>query len=222
MRLRSLSTILAAALLLATGCGGKPGETDGAAPAATRQARYVGSSACTPCHAEIAQTYARTGMGRSFYPMSKAVAAAVDLTRRNEIEVPPSGLRYRMAEREGRYFMRQFVLDTRGRETAVDEREMLYVVGSGNHSRAFLTQAGDKLYQMPVCWYPQDSVWDLCPGYEHENDRFTREIGNTCVFCHNARMTRVEGSRKAEAEINLICSLSARRAPTGNERQGLY
>ena len=29
---------------------------------------------------------------------------------------------------------------------------------------------------MPVCWYTQDRVWDLCPGYEEKNDHFSREI----------------------------------------------
>jgi tetratricopeptide (TPR) repeat protein len=195
MRPRALSTIVAAALALASaGCGKGSPET----PVFANQApgvRYVGAEACTPCHREIAETYAHTGMGRSFYPMSAAVAAALDFSRDNEIEIHGSGLRYRMSERGGRWFMRQFVLGGGGREIAVDEREMLYVVGSGNHSRAFLTKVDDKLYQMPVCWYPQGTLWDLCPGYEHENDRFTREIGNTCVFCHNARMERVQGSR---------------------------
>jgi hypothetical protein len=71
------------------------------------------------------------------------------------------------------------------------------VVGSGHHSRAYLVSVGDKLFQAPVCWYTKDALWDLCPGYEENNDYFSREIDRTCVFCHNARMERRPGARNA-------------------------
>jgi Flp pilus assembly protein TadD len=201
MRPCSLTTLLSCfAVALAAGCRQGPAfESKPEFANRAKDVRYVGAAACTPCHRDIAETYAHTGMGRSFYPMTAAAAAASDFNRDNEIEVG-NGLRYRMVERDGRYYMRQFVRGSDGRETAVDEREMLYVCGSGNHSRAYLTKIDDKLYQMPVCWYPQGSLWDLCPGYEHDNDLFTREIGNTCVFCHNARMERLPGSRNRYAE----------------------
>jgi predicted Zn-dependent protease len=41
---------------------------------------------------------------------------------------------------------------------------------------------------MPICWYPDPQIWDLCPGYEQGNEHFSREIMLSCVFCHNGRM----------------------------------
>jgi Tetratricopeptide repeat/Cytochrome c554 and c-prime len=114
--------------------------------------------------------------------------------------VKATGLHYRMFRRDGKFFMRQWLVDAKGRETAVDERELSRVVGSGNHSRTYLVSIGNQLFQAPMCWYTKDAVWDLCPGYEQNNDHFSREIDRTCVFCHNARMERLPGKRNAYVE----------------------
>lgn len=169
-------------------------------PPAPPRAEYVGGTACRPCHAEIASTYARTGMGRSWYRMTPAVVVE-DFVRNNTIVVADSGLRYRMTERGGRYFMKQYLLDDSGAESLVDEREMVWVAGSGNHSRSYVTEAEGRLFQMPVCWYPSIAAWDLCPGFEMKNEYFGRAISTTCVFCHNGRMERVPGSRQRFATV---------------------
>jgi Tfp pilus assembly protein PilF len=198
-----------AALLLAAtaACGnGATGTPAGAGPDAKTEVAtagaeggFVGAEACRPCHAEIASTFARTGMGRSWYPMSEAPVVE-DWTKHNSLEVPSTGLRYRMTRRDGKFFMRQSVADGRGGETAVDERELVWVIGSANHSRQYLIEQDGKMFQAPVCWQTQNPVWDLCPGYEYKNFYFGRVIGSNCVFCHNDRMQLVPGSRNAYAE----------------------
>ncbi len=157
---------------------------------------YVGGETCRPCHAETWSTFSHTGMGRSWYPLT-ADRVIEDWTARNTFDVKATGLRYQMFRRDGKFFMRQSLVDPKGAETAVDERELTRVVGSGNHSRAYLVSVGDKLFQAPMCWYTKDALWDLCPGYEQNNDYFSREIDRTCVFCHNARMERQPGARNA-------------------------
>ena len=188
----------AVAIVSLASCG--RGDPAGTAPSpeadTAREAAYVGRDACRPCHAETWSTFARTGMGRSWYPLSGAPVIE-DWTRRNTVEIEATGLRYRMVQRDGRFYMRQSLVDRRGEESAVDERELLWVVGSAHHSRAYLVESAGKLFQAPVCWFTQDAVWDLCPGYEIKNDYFSREIGRTCVFCHNARMELLPGARNA-------------------------
>ena len=103
------------------------GETEVAGKA--EEEHYVGGEACRPCHTEVWSTFSRTGMGRSWYPMSRAPIVE-DWTSHNTIEVPATGLRYRMSRRDGKFFMRQSIADGRGGETAVDERELAWVVGS--------------------------------------------------------------------------------------------
>jgi Flp pilus assembly protein TadD len=135
-------------------------------------------------------------MGHSWYPLAEAIVIE-DWTKRNTFDVAATGLRYRMFRRDGKFFMRQSIADGHGKDSAVDERELLWVVGSAHHSRAYLVSVDGKLFQAPACWYTKDAVWDLCPGYESNNDYFSREIGRTCVFCHNARMTLLPGARNA-------------------------
>jgi len=192
------------ALLALAACGGssKAPPASSAGGAFLNQSldvSYVGVEACRPCHAERWSTFAHTGMGRSWYPLT-ADRAIEDWTTRNTVDVPASGLRYRMSRRDGKFFMRQSLIDPRGGENAVDERELTRVVGSGHHSRTYIVVMDGKLFQAPVCWYTKDALWDLCPGYEDNNDHFTREIDRTCVFCHNARMERVPGARNAFVE----------------------
>ncbi len=187
----------AGAIALATlvACGGEPER--GQPPVS--EATFVGGATCRPCHAETWSTYSHTGMGRSWYPLADAPVIE-NWTTGNTLDVNATGLRYRMFRREEKFFMRQSLVDAKGRETAVDERELVWVVGSGNHSRTYLVTDGAKLFQAPICWYTKDALWDLCPGYEQNNDYFAREIDRTCVFCHNARMERLPGTRNAYAE----------------------
>ena len=194
----------ALALVAMTGCGGQsaPEPAPPASGAFLNQApgvSYVGSAACRSCHAETWSTFSHTGMGRSSYPLT-ADRVVEDWTTRNTFDVKASGLRYRMYRRDGKFFMRQSLFDPQGRESAVDERELVRVVGSGHHSRTYLVSVGEKLFQAPMCWYTLDAVWDLCPGFEDNNDHFSREIDRTCVFCHNARMERRPGARNAYVE----------------------
>ena len=154
---------------------------------------YVGSARCADCHGGIAETFARTGMGRAFYRLT-AETAIEDFTRNNELVVARTGLRYRMVARDGAYYMRQSVLDGRGGEWALDERRMTYVLGSGNHSRSYVTEWQGQLYQLPVCWYPRAKRWDPCPGFEHDSEHFRRHATRSCVFCHNGRMVGVDGT----------------------------
>lgn len=154
--------------------------------------RYIGIDTCKTCHFEIASTYARVGMGRSWYPMSPDVVIE-DFTDNNEV-VTKTGVHYRMIERDGRYYQRQFLVDSTGKESAVDEREIIQVVGSANHGRTYNTKVGDQLHQMPVSWFSKKGIWDLAPGYQIQNMFFHRPITAECTFCHNGTMIPREGT----------------------------
>ncbi|MBI3449835.1 MAG: hypothetical protein HY049_13075, partial [Acidobacteria bacterium] len=188
------SAILAALL----GLGAAACSRDAAPPAAgnpaSAGAAYVGRDACLGCHAEIGRTSARTGMGRAFHPLTRETAVE-DFSKDNRLTLPGDGLAYEMAASPaGGYVMRQIVLDADGAPFATAEESIRYTLGSGNHSRSYLTGENGFLYQMPICWYPDRPGWDLCPGYELRNRYFTREADLSCVFCHNGRMRPIEGT----------------------------
>jgi hypothetical protein len=180
---------LAGALLLASCAPDPPSEKPAPSAVAVRSspAGYVGPEACASCHGEIAARFARTGMGRSFDLISADTGHG--LARFPDVlDVPHQGLRYAMSERGGTFYVKQFRIGRDGREANVDERALTHVLGSGNHSRSFVTSHEGRLYQVPVCWYPQADRWDLCPGYEVSNAGFLRGIDDTCLACHNGRV----------------------------------
>jgi len=160
---------------------------------------YTGRDSCRECHKGNFANFARTGMGRSFYAVS-ADNVFEDFTDKNEFTDPRTGLKYRMFERDGRFYQRQFVLDAAGNEFAADEYELTYIVGSNNHSRGYITLREGKLFQAPICWDPTQGFWMFCPGFEFNNDHYGREVSASCSFCHNGRVELVEGERNLYKE----------------------
>lgn len=201
---------LASAGLALAACGGdaagppagrsaSAGDAAGDPARSYADARYVGAAACTPCHAGVHRDYRHTGMARAFHRMTPAVVEA-DFEKDNLFVDERTGTHYRMERRGDRFVQRQFLLDDAGREYAVQEHELVYAVGSNRHNRAYLVADGARLFQAPVCWYPDASRWDLCPGFERLNDHFAREISDDCLFCHNGHMELIPGTRNAFRE----------------------
>jgi Flp pilus assembly protein TadD len=148
---------------------------------------YVDGAECASCHQDIAATYARTGMGRSF---SRPTATNVveDYTHANSLSHQPSGLHYTMLERNGEFFQRRSQIGFDGKETNVIEQRVDYVIGSGNHSSSYLRRAPDgQLIELPVSWYSEHSgFWAMSPGYDRKDQKdFRRAITPECMFCHN-------------------------------------
>lgn len=91
--------------------------------------------------------------------------------------------------RDGRYFQRRYQLDPDGAERNVLEKEIDYVMGSGNHARTYLHQGADgKIVQLPLGWYAEGGgFWAMSPGYDQPKHKgFQREITFECMFCHNS------------------------------------
>jgi predicted CXXCH cytochrome family protein len=153
-----------------------------AVPAAIAQV-----SACRPCHPAIARSFLETGMGRSFYrPTADAVGGGL---RGNSYYHAPSNRYYTVIERNGRYYQRRHQLDGNGTEVNVVEKEIHYVMGSGNHARTYIhrTPRGT-LLELPLGWYGESGgKWAMSPGYDQPNhEDFRREISYQCMACHNA------------------------------------
>src|ERR1019366_3679735 len=100
---------------------------------------YVDPAVCATCHAKEAETYKRTGMGRSFYRPNPA----------NQIENYARGLPYYheasatyygRAVRDGRYYQSQYQIGFDGKQTNFVEKPVDYIVGSGNNTRNYLSR----------------------------------------------------------------------------------
>jgi hypothetical protein len=97
---------------------------------------YVEAGSCAVCHPKIASTYSQTGMARSFY-RARPEKMVEDFANANTYYHAPSDERYTMIERGGEYFQRRHQL-AEGREVNVFERQIHYVMVSGNHARTYL------------------------------------------------------------------------------------
>ena len=148
-------------------------------------AGFVGNDVCGACHASLLLKYQSVAMSRSLYRPTREAAAEFFSAKRTFIH-PKSGFRYEMGERDGKFYQRRFLLDSRGQRTRVREQEVTYVVGSGNHARTYLHHHADgRITQLPVSWYAEDKSWGMSPGYDEEwHPDFSREILHDCVFCH--------------------------------------
>lgn len=151
------------------------------------KADYVDPTACSGCHQEIWRTFRQTGMGRAFHRPGPETGIELSGPAR-PFHHEASNRYYAHVERNGRYYQRRYQQDAQGREINVLEKEIHFVMGSGNHARSFLHQSpSGKLVQLPLGWYSEGGGrWDMSPGYDRPNhDGFQRVISFDCMFCHN-------------------------------------
>jgi tetratricopeptide (TPR) repeat protein len=176
-----------------------------AAWAATGNA-YVDAAVCAQCHADKAGTYRQTGMGRSFYRLTPETAVE-DFTSGLPFHHPASDTWFNMLVREGKYFQRRWQIGFDGRETNVEEKQIDFVLGSGNHARTYLhlTTRGT-LQQLPLGWYSEKGgYWGMNPGYDRADYQgSTRVIHYECMFCHNAYPRIPEGHEELGAEAQYL------------------
>lgn len=150
-------------------------------------AGYVSSDVCAECHREIWETYRRTGMGRSFARIGEA-ASVEDYEGKNTYYHKASDRYYTMYRKDGKFYQRRHQIGFDGKETNVIEKEINFVLGSGNHSRSYLHQGPDgRLSELPVGWYAENQgYWAMNPGYDRpDQEDFRRQITYQCMFCHN-------------------------------------
>jgi predicted CXXCH cytochrome family protein len=149
---------------------------------------YVDSAVCATCHAREWETYRLTGMARSFYQPG-ASNQIEDYSTNNTYYHKASDTYYSMHVRDGQYYQSQYQLGFDGKQTNPLEKRIDYIVGSGNHTRTYLSRtARNTLIELPLAWYAEKGgYWAMNPGYDRpDHEGLRRRIDNSCMFCHNA------------------------------------
>ena len=127
-------------------------------------------------------------MGRSFHRVTPQ-RIAEDLRGKLAYFHAPSESYFSMAMQNGQLYQKRHQLDASGKPVNVMEMRADYVMGSGNHARAYLhrTSSG-RLTELPLGWYAEKGgYWAMNPGYDRpDHDGFRRPISYDCMFCHNA------------------------------------
>jgi hypothetical protein len=154
--------------------------------------KYVGKQQCRSCHADIYNSFIKTGMGQSFGAATKQKSAANFL--HDPLYDAALDFYYLPFWKGDSMYISEFRLQ--GKDTVFKRVERVdYIIGSGQHTNSHLTNINGYLFQMPMTWYAQKGKWDLPPGFENgRNVRFSRGIEVECMSCHNAMPTVEEGS----------------------------
>ena len=164
------------------------------------EVKYVGDEDCSTCHLEIYKTYKKSGMGLSFQKPSTGEVIE-EYRNDNKIYDEISDFHYEMIEEGGEFFQVEFRLNEDNNRVHELRREADWIVGSGRHARTYLTLSNGFLYEMPVTWYSEKGKWDLSPGYQTRNQRFSRPIIPECMNCHNSYPEHVEYSENKYKNI---------------------
>jgi tetratricopeptide (TPR) repeat protein len=149
-------------------------------------AQYANPKLCAACHPAIAKAYKQNGMGRSF-SIPRPEILVEDFTK--TYYHPASDTHYQMLNRNGVLLQRRYQLGFEGQETNVDEKQVDYIVGSGNHMRTYVHRNADgTLLELPLAWYAEKGgYWAMNPGYDAPDYPYARrQIAYDCMFCHNA------------------------------------
>jgi len=159
----------------------------------SKDVKYVGDTECADCHRSIYDSYKKTEMGRSYYKPSKDNMIE-DFSKNNIVYDSTSRLYYKMTYEDGNFYQTEYMLD--GDKQKVNELRIKvdYIIGSGMHTRSYITSTNGYLSEMPVTWYILMKKWDMSPGYKEFKLRFTRPIVKECMDCHNSHGSLVKNS----------------------------
>ena len=131
---------------------------------ASQDTGYAAPAACPACHRAIAETYALTGMGRSFRSVKSALPEFRGQTFRHEA----SDQYFIASVRRNKPYLRRFQKVADGSIINSLEKAVDYVIGSGNHAQTYLnrTPVGN-LIELPLTWYSEKGgSWNMSPAYD--------------------------------------------------------
>lgn len=147
--------------------------------------QYVGNQACAACHLAIYQSYSRTPMALTSGPTGNHLVDGA-------FEHSPSGMRYRVYQKDGKAFLNYQRMDESG---VRGTQELPFFVGSGRRGRSYLFSIDGFLYQSPASFYSQKNRWDMSPGYESSREMpFNRAITTSCLTCHASQIRAIKGT----------------------------
>jgi hypothetical protein len=99
-----------------------------------QQNACVNAAVCTGCHADLAAGFHKTGMGRSFARLRPELVPEFGKPFHHKA----SDSYFAMVARDDRSYQRRWQIGFDGKETNVDEKQVDYAIGSGNHSFTYL------------------------------------------------------------------------------------
>jgi hypothetical protein len=153
---------------------------------------YIGSRACSNCHAEIYQRFLQTSMGHS---MSAVTPTFLQKTASSAPYVNGRlSRRFEVYSQDGNLFQSESGIGADGNESFKAAQQIDWIIGAGVNGYGAILRKGDFLFQAPLSFYTRPMKWAPSPGYEFTDLGFNRPITPGCIFCHSGRPNPIAGT----------------------------
>ncbi len=154
--------------------------------------QYIGMETCRSCHANVYHTFIETGMGQSFDKATKEKSGA-KFGPHQVVYDKKSDFYYKPYFQNDTMYVMEYRIS--GKDTIHKRIEKIdYIVGSGHHTNSHIINENGYFFQAPITYYTQEERWDMAPGFDKENQRFSRFLTTECITCHNHYPVAVEAS----------------------------
>jgi tetratricopeptide (TPR) repeat protein len=167
-------------------------ENHRASSRATPGKGYIGSEACSRCHALIAARYARTQMGLSMSPVTPRLLKA--LPNRASVFSRELNRHFSVFVENGQLYQSEWETGEDGKDVFRRTERIEWIMGAGANAMGGVIRQGDQLFEAPLTYYEKTRAWALSPGYEEADRGFSRPIEAACIFCHSGRANPTAGA----------------------------
>ena len=151
---------------------------------------YIGSQACSQCHADVYRRFSQTSMGRSMSPVTSAVLEKTPSSYTNE----KLDRRFEVYSKEANLYQSESGIGSDGKESFKSNSQVEWIIGAGVNGFGAILRKDNFLFQAPLSFYAKPKSWAPSPGYEFTDLGFNRPITPGCIFCHSGRPNPVAGS----------------------------
>jgi len=151
---------------------------------------YIGSQACSQCHADVYRRFSQTSMGRSMSPVTPAVVEKTPSFYTNE----KLDRRFEVYSKQANLYQSESGIGPDGKESFKTDSQVEWIIGAGINGFGAILRKDNYLFQAPLSFYAKPKSWGPSPGYEFTDLGFNRPITPGCIFCHSGRPNPVAGS----------------------------
>jgi Tetratricopeptide repeat/Cytochrome c554 and c-prime len=146
---------------------------------------YVGSAACSRCHAEIYNHFLHTSMGRSLTPVTPEFLHSFPVSA--SLYDQKSNRHFEVHTQNGKLYQSEYQVDEGGKHIFRNTHTIDLIVGTNANGLSGLVQHDSYLFEAPLSYYKEIGSWALSPGYEKNDQGFSRVIAPGCISCHSGR-----------------------------------
>jgi predicted CXXCH cytochrome family protein len=175
----------------------------------SRNDGYAEPGTCAACHQQIAESYARTAMARTFGVVRNGDEFP-ELNWGGSFHHAASDEQFTVFQRDDKPHLKRHQIAFDGSVTNIVEAKIDYWFGSGNHARSYISRTNEgELIELPLTWYAdKGGYWAMSPGYDRpDHGGFSRKLSHRCMACHN-------GNIQVLAEDSAEGGLAGHRFPT--------